>query len=182
MHLINFPNTVIPSRGFTLIELLVVIAIIGIIASTMMASLVTVRQDARDARRFSDVNQIMIALELYYSDVGRFPEGNGVEESHDGDFLDDLIDGGYLPSMPTDPIGDSTYFYEYSSFKNTPGGPCCQIAYIGIYTEKELETGDCPFSGRRVNDHHCHIFYPGPLNCSDPYNQGYPADCTALRD
>jgi len=170
------------SRGFTLIELLVVIAIIGVISSSVLAAVGTARESARDARRIADARQIMTALELYYSDNNQFPRGNGVEESGDSDFLDDLIDGGYISSLPDDPFENNSFFYEYSSYKNSPSGPCCQTAYIGFYTERRIESGDCPYGGRKVGNRHCHVFYPEPLNCSQPYNQGYPSDCVELRD
>jgi type II secretion system protein G len=64
----------INKKGFTLIELLVVIAIIGILAAVVLVSLNSARQRSRDARRLSDVRQIMTALELYYNDVGRYPD------------------------------------------------------------------------------------------------------------
>ncbi len=61
-------------QGFTLIELLVVIAVIGILASVVLASLNSARGKARDARRFSDLRQISLALELYYDDYGAYPQ------------------------------------------------------------------------------------------------------------
>ncbi len=60
-------------RGFTLIELLVVIAIIGLLSSIVFASLNTARLKARDTRRMSDLHQIQLALNLYYSDKGHYP-------------------------------------------------------------------------------------------------------------
>ena len=51
-------------RGFTLIELLVVIAIIGILASTVLASLSSARASARDAKRITEAKQLQTALEL----------------------------------------------------------------------------------------------------------------------
>lgn len=60
-------------RGFTLIELLVVIAIIGLLASVVLLALNSARSKARDARRVSDVRQIMSALELYLNDCNSYP-------------------------------------------------------------------------------------------------------------
>ena len=53
------------SKGFTLIELLVVIAIIGIIAVLILLMLSGTRVKARDARRKSDVGEIVKAIEMY---------------------------------------------------------------------------------------------------------------------
>ena len=60
-------------KGFTLIELLVVVAIIGILASIILATVSSVRAKGRDAKRVSDLKQIQNALELYFSDNGRYP-------------------------------------------------------------------------------------------------------------
>ena len=62
-------------KGFTLIELLVVIVIIGILATLATVALSSARMKARDARRVSDVKQIMTALEMYYNDKGGYPTG-----------------------------------------------------------------------------------------------------------
>lgn len=56
------------SSGFTLIELLVVILIIGFLSTVILVSLQGVRGKARDARRQSDIRQMMTAMELYYDD------------------------------------------------------------------------------------------------------------------
>jgi type II secretion system protein G len=60
-------------KGFTLIELLVVISIIGLLASVVMASLNTVREKSRDTQRISEIRSIVQALQLYYTDNGRYP-------------------------------------------------------------------------------------------------------------
>lgn len=65
------------SRGFTLIELLVVVGIIGLLSTTILASLGTARANARDAARQNDLKQMHTALELYFTDHERYPEVDG---------------------------------------------------------------------------------------------------------
>lgn len=93
-------------RGFTLIELLVVIAIIGILSSVVLASLNSAREGSRDARRISDIKQLQLALELYFDDNGSYP--NAISSSN-------LVDPGYIPTIPTDPSDDSAYGFDINS-------------------------------------------------------------------
>lgn len=111
-------------RGFTLIELLVVIAIIGLLSSIVLASLNTARGKARDAHRLSELHQVEIALELYYSTYGSYPPACGgtlgVWKGHGSNFGDcntDYIQGltPYLSTLPIDPAGDNIHGYIYRS-------------------------------------------------------------------
>lgn len=66
------------AEGFTLIELLLVIAIIGILVVTVFVALNPVKrfQEARDARRSTDVETLLTAIHLYISDnAGALPTG-----------------------------------------------------------------------------------------------------------
>lgn len=60
-------------KGFTLVELLVVIAIIGLLSTLAVVALGSARSKARDARRISDIKQAQTALELYFADLGMYP-------------------------------------------------------------------------------------------------------------
>ncbi len=107
--------------GFTLIELLVVIAIISILASVVLASLNTAREKSRDAKRISDVNQIRIALELYFDDNDGYPLA-----------LDSasLVVPGYLPAIPLPPVGTGETVYSYQAL-----GTGCVSYHLGATLE-----------------------------------------------
>lgn len=64
-------------KGFTLIELLVVIVIIGILAGLVITNLVGGRERAQDSSKKRNLEQLKIALHLYYTDFGHFPNASG---------------------------------------------------------------------------------------------------------
>jgi len=106
-------------RGFTLIELLVVIAIIGILSSIVLASLNSARQKGRDARRISDIQQLQLALELYYDANSQYP--TALDIAH-------IVTPGYISVVPTDPNGGA---YKYAGL----GGTTCTSYHIGATLE-----------------------------------------------
>ncbi len=60
------------ARGFTLIELLIVIAIIAILAAVVFVALNPLQRfkDARDARRWSNITELLSAIKLSQVDLG----------------------------------------------------------------------------------------------------------------
>ena len=141
------------TKGFTLVELLVVIAIIGILSSVVFASLQSARAKARDARRVSDVDQIKLALELYYDANGQYPASGGAatpnsswSNSNDSSWttLQTFLQP-YLSKLPTDPsqvagsvFGTNTYSYF------SLGYGCNQQWYMLVYA---LENASGPDPG-----------------------------------
>lgn len=105
-------------KGFTLIELLIVIAIIGILATISITSLNTARIKARDVCRISDLRQVALALEMYYSDntnVG-YPGASGSNQWGDETWgmVKVLQDSKYFSVAPSDP-GTGSYEYWVTS-------------------------------------------------------------------
>lgn len=61
-------------EGFTLIEILVVLAIIGILSAVLYANFGDARQEARNKAMQAEIKETQLALELYKSQNGRYPE------------------------------------------------------------------------------------------------------------
>lgn len=147
--------------GFTLIELLVVIAIIGVLASTVLASVNTARNKARTARRASDLKQISLALELYYNDNNGYPNSSGAWRSECvtwGTFSPSNVIPGivptYLPIFPSDPS------------MNTAANTCCYI-YNSNITDYALLDHNCP-----------DLVYTSQPSLEDPTRDGGTNACT----
>jgi len=104
-------------KAFTLIELIVVIGIIGVLATLSMGSYANVQRGARDAKRKSDLKDIELALQQYYSDNSQFPPAGGcdygtncyVYSTAGASWIPALVSR-YLDTVPVDP-------------KNTAAGP-----------------------------------------------------------
>jgi len=147
-------------KGFTLIELLVVIAIIGLLSSIVLVSMQGVRARARDAKRVEELNQIRLALELYYNQYEKYPDNtdagsdigcwwnwdtgsilNGATDP----FIQPLVGAGIMPKVPIEmnPISGGGWqqcSYRYGKQDSTVCG--CPQPYAVLYTW--LETDSVP--------------------------------------
>ncbi len=112
------------ARAFTLIELLVVVSIIGLIASIVLAGLTSAQLDARDKRRMADVNQIVTALNLYYTRYNTYPtEASGANGDVSSNAVFKAVMAPYLTGTPIDPAGpgNATFYYYYDGKHNCGG-------------------------------------------------------------
>lgn len=103
--------------GFTLIELLVVIAIIGLLASIVLVAVGPARAKARDARRQSDMRQIMLAMEMCLDDSACGAKEQYVKKTTMLTNIDEDSTPCYLCPVPQDPSGGA-----YGWIDNTGDG------------------------------------------------------------
>lgn len=84
------------AAGFTLIELIVVLAILAALLSIAAPRYFMHVERAKEATLMQNLNVIRDAIDKFYADKGRYPEG-----------LEELVTERYLRNLPIDPITDS---------------------------------------------------------------------------
>ncbi|MBT4209743.1 MAG: prepilin-type N-terminal cleavage/methylation domain-containing protein [Candidatus Komeilibacteria bacterium] len=138
-------------KGFTLIELIIVIAIIALLAAATFVAVNPAKRigDANNAQRWSDVTAIADAWSTYVADntgtlatTSYFQDGVTYEILVYGDTtgvagsasctattgvssvvrLDNLVDSGYIGTLPYDPGTSSGSYTDYYLYTNTTTG------------------------------------------------------------
>jgi prepilin-type N-terminal cleavage/methylation domain-containing protein len=134
-------------RGFTLIELLIVIAVIAILAAAVFVALDPVQrfEESRDAKRWSDVENILNAVKVdqvdnggsYVAAVSALTAGSEYQIGTAASGCDSgctavtteaacvdltaLVTEGYLGSVPMDPSSGTAATTDYYMIRNASG-------------------------------------------------------------
>lgn len=125
-------------NAFTLIELLIVISIIGLLGSIVFIALSRSKQKARDAKRLVEILQVQKALEGYYAQNGRYPNGdtNDCSGWDTGNLDFPLLSGrmpGFLDARVGDPIGTGCSGYGYRYYRYSAGTSGCDVSKGAFY-------------------------------------------------
>jgi len=91
-------------RGFTLVELMIVMLIISVLAAVAIPSFVAAIRNAKEAALKEDLHVMRDAIDSYTMDKNKAPQS-----------LDDLVQNGYLKSIPVDPMTHSTDTWQTTS-------------------------------------------------------------------
>ena len=83
--------------GFTLVELMVVMLIIGVLAAIAIPSFISSIKNAKEAVLKEDLHVLRNAIDSYTMDKSKAPQS-----------LDDLVQSGYLKTIPKDPMTHSS--------------------------------------------------------------------------
>ncbi len=87
------PVTSSYDAGFTLIELMIVMVVIGLLAAIAIPSYTNNVRNAKEAVLREDLHTMRGAIDSYTIDKQKAPQS-----------LDDLVQSGYLKTMPVDPF------------------------------------------------------------------------------
>lgn len=103
-------------KAFTLVELIMVLVIIGLLASIIIPKFAEQSDAAKIAETKANLEKLRLAIELFYSNNGRYPGMlNGSWEGHP-QFESDLVNGKYLSKIP-----NNAFFETDSDFENPVG-------------------------------------------------------------
>ena len=89
----NCYNWLMAKKGFTLIEILIVVTLIGILVAIMVPQYKYSVLRAKEAVLKENLFQIRDAINKYFFDKKKYPEG-----------LEDLVSARYLRDIPVDPM------------------------------------------------------------------------------
>jgi general secretion pathway protein G len=126
-------------RGWTLIELMIVISIVMILAAMSLTTYRNSVRLAKEAALRSDLFMMREAIDQYYADKGKYPEG-----------LQNLVSENYLRSVPKDPFTESADSWQTVEAEPQPGASS-NTAEPGVYDVKSGSDGSA-IDGSKFSD------------------------------
>lgn len=95
-----------------------VIAIIAVLSTVGLVMFSGVQKSGRIAKRVGDLKAIQTALELYYNSYGKYPSQPSTWACLTNLSGVNNLAPNFMPVVPSDPLGDTTYCYQYLSSNN----------------------------------------------------------------
>jgi len=146
--------------GFTMIELMVVITILSVLAGVGYMNFDGARAESRDKVRQNTLLEMQLALELYESQYGVYPErGCGVASGWAGPGLqgtfgtqcDDYIDGlapDFISALPVDiqqsAASERGYVYQVNASRSAYKLMSYQTAEVDLVDDYDHDFSRCP--------------------------------------
>ncbi len=133
-------------HGFTWIELIVLLSILAILSGVLVPRVKNHMDASDDARRLADIKRVRNAIEQYFLDKGEYPTAStnslsGWDVSHDGDFIPELGEAGYLDEDAADPENDESYHYRYYVYEHGAYG-CAGETPFYVLGIRNFESAD----------------------------------------
>jgi len=126
------------SGGFTLVELLIAVSLIAVLSGIILGVLDIpgTRKKTRDSQRIADLRKVQVALELYFSDVSRYPNPSPVCTGDGWCSISNLgvLVSDYIDVIPSDP---STNTYSYRT--NAAGSIYALAAIMEVTSSNDTD-------------------------------------------
>ena len=124
------PNFVRIVKGFTILELMIVVAIAGILLALAVPSYQKSAVKAREAALKQNLFTIRNVIDQFYADRGVYPPS-----------LPELVEAGYLRSVPVDPFTKSADTWQ-EIFQDQTGDDDQEAGVFDIHSGSELSALD----------------------------------------
>jgi prepilin-type N-terminal cleavage/methylation domain-containing protein len=160
------------NKGFTLVELLVIISIIGFLAALTLVALSSARIKSRDARRVSDIRQIISGLELYFNSCNSFPvEATAITI---GDASNQAL---YKGTAATQPCGNNSgdTSGNHGGFGNNSGPQAGTYMITQLPAAITPSDGTCPTAGAGSSDGNPYVYTGNNTSYTLTFCLGGPA-------
>ena len=119
-------------KAFTLIEILIVVVILGILAAVVIPQFTNAADDANDASVRTQLQTLRSQIELYRAQNG------GSDPDLNSNGWQDMIDGGFLPAPPRNPMTGASSF-------GTGTGNGWQFAQLQVDNNDQWSSGGSNF-------------------------------------